>query len=51
MKTLLVNGNVITGDGKTVLRRASVLLEDWYISQVTKLPYVYDKSIGSHRRG
>ena len=47
MKILLANGNIVTGDGKTVINRASVVIEDWYISQVTNVPYQYGNDIGA----
>jgi len=42
MRIVLANGNVVTGDGKSVLERSSVVIQDKYIVDVLNVPYVYD---------
>ncbi|NIM45271.1 MAG: amidohydrolase, partial [Nitrososphaeria archaeon] len=39
-----MNGNIVTGDGETVIERSSVVIQDEYIKEVSKTPYVYDNA-------
>jgi len=41
MRTLIFNGNITTGDGKTILEDHSLILEDGLISEILNTPYPY----------
>lgn len=41
MRTLIVNANIITGDGKTVLENHSLILEDELIADISNFSYRY----------
>ncbi len=43
MRTIVVNGNVIPGDGETVLKDRSVVIENGMIQEIVHHPFIpYD---------
>lgn len=45
MRTLVFNGNIVTGDGKTLLEDHSLIVEDGLIAEILTSPYpYYDRS-------
>jgi imidazolonepropionase-like amidohydrolase len=40
MRLILTNGNVVTGDGRTIIENSSVVIEDEYIVETRKIRYI-----------